>query len=173
MFVCCESCVCCQVEVSATSWSPVLRSPTDCGSSLSMIYKPREWGGPGPLGGCRAKNKQLNSQWLITYHAIKASGRVDVWLHAFSHSSRNGGEWSGSPNGRLIPEEKILVNDCIGSLNGSQNQSGSLREEKIYWLWYPRRPARKPRESYPDFSELNCQRTVITDERIQIRCLTS
>jgi hypothetical protein len=27
------SVVCCQVEVSATSWSPVQRSPTDCGVS--------------------------------------------------------------------------------------------------------------------------------------------
>jgi len=28
------SVVCCQVEVSATSWSLVQRSPTDCGASL-------------------------------------------------------------------------------------------------------------------------------------------
>ena len=34
MFVCCE---CCQVEVSATSWSLVQRSPTDCGASLCVI----------------------------------------------------------------------------------------------------------------------------------------
>jgi hypothetical protein len=32
-FVCCEFCVCCQVEVSATSWSLVQRSPTKCGES--------------------------------------------------------------------------------------------------------------------------------------------
>ena len=31
------SIVCCQVEVSATSWSLVQRSPTDCGVSLSVI----------------------------------------------------------------------------------------------------------------------------------------
>ena len=31
------SVVCCQVEVSATSWSPVQRSPTDCGASLCVI----------------------------------------------------------------------------------------------------------------------------------------
>ena len=34
--------VCCQVEVSATSCSLVQRSPTDCGASLRVIYKPRE-----------------------------------------------------------------------------------------------------------------------------------
>jgi len=45
MSVCLE---CCQVEVSATSWSLVGRSLTDC--SLSVIVKPRKWGGPGPLG---------------------------------------------------------------------------------------------------------------------------
>jgi hypothetical protein len=32
---------CCQVEVSATSWSLVQRSPTDCGASLCVITKPR------------------------------------------------------------------------------------------------------------------------------------
>jgi hypothetical protein len=36
------SVVCCQVEVSATSWSLVQRSPTDCGvSQMCMIMKPR------------------------------------------------------------------------------------------------------------------------------------
>ena len=34
MNVCCE---CCQVEVSATSWSLVQRSPIDCGALLSVI----------------------------------------------------------------------------------------------------------------------------------------
>jgi hypothetical protein len=33
---------CCQVEVSATSWSLVQRSPTDCGvSKLCVTMKPR------------------------------------------------------------------------------------------------------------------------------------
>jgi hypothetical protein len=38
MFV--VSVVCCQVEVSATVWSLVERSPTDCGASLCVIKKP-------------------------------------------------------------------------------------------------------------------------------------
>ena len=37
------SVVCCQVEVSATSWSLVQRSPTDCGTSLCVIHKHQEW----------------------------------------------------------------------------------------------------------------------------------
>jgi hypothetical protein len=49
--------VCYQVEVSVTSWSLVQGSPTDCGASLCVIQKPREWGGPGPLGGCCATKK--------------------------------------------------------------------------------------------------------------------
>jgi len=40
--------VCCQVEVSATSWSLVQRSTTDCDALLCVIYKPQEWGGHGP-----------------------------------------------------------------------------------------------------------------------------
>jgi hypothetical protein len=36
------SVVCCQVEVSATSWSLVQRSPTDCGvSKMCVTMKPR------------------------------------------------------------------------------------------------------------------------------------
>jgi hypothetical protein len=35
------SVVCCQVEFSATIWSLVQRSPTDCGLCLSVIVKPR------------------------------------------------------------------------------------------------------------------------------------
>jgi hypothetical protein len=50
------SVVCCQVEVSATRWSLVQRSPTDCGAPLSVIKKPHEWGGPGPRGA-EAKSK--------------------------------------------------------------------------------------------------------------------
>ena len=36
------SVVCCQVEVSATDWSLVQRSSTDCGASLCVIKKPRK-----------------------------------------------------------------------------------------------------------------------------------
>jgi hypothetical protein len=35
MFV--ASVVCCQVEVSATSWPLVQRNPTDCGASLCVV----------------------------------------------------------------------------------------------------------------------------------------
>jgi hypothetical protein len=36
--------VCCQVEVSATSWPLVQGSPTDCGASLCVTSKPHESG---------------------------------------------------------------------------------------------------------------------------------
>jgi hypothetical protein len=56
------SVVCCQDEVSATSWSLVQivqRSPTECGASLCVIYKPRKWGDRGPQGAVAPKtNKQ-------------------------------------------------------------------------------------------------------------------
>jgi hypothetical protein len=43
MFV--VSVVYCQAEVSATNWSLVQSSPTDCGASLCVIKKPRTIGG--------------------------------------------------------------------------------------------------------------------------------
>ena len=42
------SLICCQVEVSATGQSLVQKSPTDCGASFCVIYKPGALGGPGP-----------------------------------------------------------------------------------------------------------------------------
>ena len=58
-FVCCECCVCCQVEISATSWPLVQGSPTDCGASLCVTSKPPEWGAKikqtEPLGDARSK----------------------------------------------------------------------------------------------------------------------
>jgi hypothetical protein len=61
MFVCC---VCCQLEVSATSWS------LDCGASLFVIKKPREQGGYKPALGCRARennnsNNNNNNKYYI------------------------------------------------------------------------------------------------------------
>jgi hypothetical protein len=61
MFVCCECFVCCQVEVSATDWSLVQRSPTDCGVSLCMIKKPRKRGGQSPLLGLW----KIQPQWVV------------------------------------------------------------------------------------------------------------
>ena len=61
------SVVCCQVEVSATSWSLVQRSPTECGASFCVIWKPREWGGRGPMGGCGAQKKTNNVPFNLLY----------------------------------------------------------------------------------------------------------
>jgi len=41
-FVCCEYCVCCQVQASVTSWPLVQGSPNDCGASLCVTSKPHE-----------------------------------------------------------------------------------------------------------------------------------
>jgi hypothetical protein len=40
--------VCCQVEVSATGWSLVQRSPTECGVSECDREASTKRGGPGP-----------------------------------------------------------------------------------------------------------------------------
>jgi hypothetical protein len=62
--VSCECCVCCQVEVSASGWSLVQRSPTECGVSeydreASIMRRP--W----PIRDCCAigKRKQLATKF--------------------------------------------------------------------------------------------------------------
>jgi hypothetical protein len=42
------SSVCCQIEVSATSWSLIQRSPTDRGKSLFVVYKTSRWDSHAP-----------------------------------------------------------------------------------------------------------------------------
>jgi hypothetical protein len=84
------SVVCCQVEVSATSWSLVQRSPTDCGVSLWVIKKPRKRGGYSPLPGCENTRTMCCSvrkttptyliQWDILINVVRSSGTVIVFL---------------------------------------------------------------------------------------------
>ena len=58
IYVSWECCVCCQVEVSATEWSLVQRSPTDCGASLCMIKELRTRRGYNPVRGLPNTNSQ-------------------------------------------------------------------------------------------------------------------
>jgi hypothetical protein len=59
MFVCCVCAVCCQVEVSATSWSLVQRSPADRSASLRVIKKPSGWGGHSPRWAAVPEKKKV------------------------------------------------------------------------------------------------------------------
>jgi hypothetical protein len=62
MFVVCV--VCCEVEISATSWSLVERSPTDCGASLCVIKKLRGQGGHSPRWTAEQK-KIINNNIIM------------------------------------------------------------------------------------------------------------
>jgi hypothetical protein len=82
------SVVCCQVEVSATSWSLVQRSPTECGASLCVICKPQEWGGHDPRWVAAPQQKknvslirglQEIAQWL--FHDLYSSALSTAWLN--------------------------------------------------------------------------------------------
>jgi hypothetical protein len=52
------SVVCCQVDVSATSWSLVQRSPTECGVSQMWSWSLEKWGGLGPQGAVEPLTKK-------------------------------------------------------------------------------------------------------------------
>jgi hypothetical protein len=67
------SVVCCQVEVSATSWSLVQRSPAECGlSKKCVIVKPRKMRRPRPPRGCRAMGKKKD----YVYNAVLGGKEV-------------------------------------------------------------------------------------------------
>jgi hypothetical protein len=54
------SVVCCQVEVTATNWSLIQRSPTDCDVSLCVIKNLVNEEAMARVGPQRLKNKQTN-----------------------------------------------------------------------------------------------------------------
>ena len=64
------SAVCCQVEVSARSWSLVQRSPTECGVSKVWSWSLEKWGGLGPQGAVeqleKKRNKWTKNHFIIT-----------------------------------------------------------------------------------------------------------
>ena len=66
-----------QVDVSGTSRSLVQRNPTDCGASLCVIYKPREWGGPGPNWAAEPQEERslvhgckITCVWAVCKHCL-------------------------------------------------------------------------------------------------------
>jgi len=79
--LCVVSVVSCQVEVSATKWSLVQRSPTDCGVSecaleTSWMSRPR------PIGDSHTKNKPTNkkiSNYDMTF--FSHSYRAAFWYY--------------------------------------------------------------------------------------------
>jgi hypothetical protein len=60
------------------------RSPTDCGGSLCVIYKPRECGGPGPLRGCFVKIMYI---YIFFYYIYKTSLVTTIKHRAIGGSS--------------------------------------------------------------------------------------
>jgi hypothetical protein len=86
------SVVCCQVEVSATSWSLVQRSLNECGvSKKCVIVKPRKMRRSRPPRGCRAIKKnyviviQTETQFAHK-HSIVGLFVKDISLNASSRS---------------------------------------------------------------------------------------
>jgi hypothetical protein len=66
------SVVCCQVEVSASGWSLVQTSPTECGVSKScVIVKPRKMRRPRPPRGCRATEKKYIGPLLYLTNVVR------------------------------------------------------------------------------------------------------
>jgi hypothetical protein len=70
MSVCC---VCCQVEVFATSWSLVQRNPTYSGATLCVITKPRERGGHSPRWAAEPEKIKKNKRgiWFLYRYYVK------------------------------------------------------------------------------------------------------
>ena len=89
--------VCCQVEVSASGWSPVQRSPTDCGVS-ECYHESSKTRGPWSTGGLlhrgnkrhicvrdQGANKAVRRRFYVSVYLTQTSLLVtncnSVWVH--------------------------------------------------------------------------------------------
>jgi hypothetical protein len=82
--LCVVNVVFCQVEVSATGWSFIQRSPTECGVCLSVIVKPRQWGGRGLLGTVAPRVKIATFRTLVIRSLFLRTTMGHVLWHLFS-----------------------------------------------------------------------------------------
>jgi len=73
------SVVCCQVEVSATNWSLLRRSPTYCGASLCVIYKPR-----------KRRIKPAKVLWIQTHNGLWRREKKMTIILAYHFHRRQG-----------------------------------------------------------------------------------
>ena len=88
-----ESVVLCQVDVSASSWSLVQRSPTDCGESC-VIEKPQEWRDHSPRWAaapqktkiCQTNSTTQNLRWTnYLRHSFALENYLPVWNFKIYH----------------------------------------------------------------------------------------
>jgi hypothetical protein len=82
-----ECVLCCQVEVSATSWSLVQSIPTDCGASC-VITKSRELGGHSPRWAAEPERKK-NGRNVILAQSSYLYRRCLILAH-FQESELHG-----------------------------------------------------------------------------------
>jgi hypothetical protein len=96
------SIMCCQVDVCATGWSLVQRSPTECGVSKSVMVKPRQMRWPRPPRGCRAMGGGGKFRYAH-FHA-------DILKYkAFLSLEFDWGRWSASSPHRFYTREKNIT----------------------------------------------------------------
>jgi hypothetical protein len=75
------SVVCCQVEVSASGWSLVQRSPTECDREASIMSRP--W----PTRGCCTMKKKRMKRSLLTRTQPEMEAQTIAGWRGFSSSS--------------------------------------------------------------------------------------
>jgi hypothetical protein len=80
--------LCCHVEYSASGWSPVQRSPTECVACLSANVKFRQRGSPGQLGAVtpwkkKSKKKSHNYKSSQTTDTITECGDSHVTTYVW------------------------------------------------------------------------------------------
>jgi hypothetical protein len=75
------SVVCCQVEVSTTSWSLVQRSPTECGVSNVCDREASTMRRPWPTRGCRAIGKKKSYTGCRVWTTMTLCSLLTLWQH--------------------------------------------------------------------------------------------
>ena len=118
------SVVFCQVEVSATSWSLVQRSPKECVVS-GCDCEPSIMRGSWPTrDSCAMDRSIVNKGKFVPVHAMKAYRGVEVYLHSFLTLMLDEGYWT-----TLRPGTPVWA-----AWRAEETFRSFWRTEKISWL---------------------------------------
>jgi hypothetical protein len=135
------SVVCCQVEVSATSWS-LQRSPTECGVSKKVwSWIPEKWGGLGPQGavepwgggGDTHNTYILILSLFICHSSLSPVFMLVLWLYLIPSVPRH------LLTGRSMPAMKLTDGNACFYLTKEHSLLTMLQllpSLELHWSWF-------------------------------------
>jgi hypothetical protein len=110
------SVLCCQVEASATSWSLVQRSPTECGVSNVWSRNLEKRGGLGPQGAVEPLGEKRNFILQMMYYFLNRTALIRLQVQTTMHHSFCSGKLGRIRyvSHQIVQLSYVTISDALG-----------------------------------------------------------